>query len=417
LYHIFQKNLSFFLTRDNNHFKFDLPNPFLFLFKPKRMAMMTGNNCNLNNFHDVKYLETKISLTNLEWASGNVVIYRDTHAKDVRVVIDSSWMKNMKRKNQEEQRGQEETDEITFTLHLKLQDESNQTYNPIIKAPILSDTARRSDNDMIRAHGLNIPKNHLAFKRRCDDNEPELILLKQNGKSFQLSSKFKSNSMQRGQKQFLTFVMICVPIINNISRSELAVRSPLFTVRSKKTELKNPNAKTRVRGKEVEAEQVVEQTMQELCFAIKKKTKAQEEMDLLFEKLSFIKNSMKFLPNANRLNHVTNQKIEQVYMEIINMNNSVYKKGWQDKQSDSGSSSSVSSSMDHCSDESYEATSQLSTKRSRTSYEAKPNTVPSISSSNSDTVPVSTDDMEMDDDTDDDTDDDNIVGTLMDKYL
>jgi hypothetical protein len=341
-----------------------------------------------------------------------VVIYRDTHAKDVRVVIDSSWMKNMKRKNQEEQRGQEETDEITFTLHLKLQDESNQTYNPIINAPILSDTARRSDNDMIRAHGLNIPKNHLAFKRRCDDNEPELILLKQNGKSFQLSSKFKSNSTQRGQKQFLTFVMVCVPIINNISRSELAVRSPLFTVRSKKTELKNPNAKTRVRGKEVEAEQVVEQTMQELCFAIKKKTKAQEEMDLLFEKLSFIKNSMKFLPNADRLNHVTNQKIEQVYTEIINMNNSVYKKGWQDKQSDSVSSSSVSSSMDHCSDES--ATSQLSTKRSRTSYEAKPNAA--ISSSNSSTVSV--DSMEMDDmEMDDDSDDDNIVGTLMDKYL
>jgi hypothetical protein len=152
--------------------------------------------------------------------------------------------------------------------------------------------------------------------------------------------------------------------------------------------------------------------MQELCFAIKKKTKAQEEMDLLFEKLSFIKNSMKFLPNADRLNHVTNQKIEQVYTEIINMNNSVYKKGWQDKQSDSVSSSSVSSSMDHCSDES--ATSQLSTKRSRTSYEAKPNAA--ISSSNSSTVSV--DSMEMDDmEMDDDSDDDNIVGTLMDKYL
>jgi hypothetical protein len=330
------------------------------------MEMITDNNVNLNNYQDTNNLEMEMNFSNVGWADGEYVIYRDKHAKDVHVQISASWMEKIKKLNHDEQSMNQGTEEVIFTMFVKLHDDTKQNDNPIINAQIMTDSGRRTDSAMIKADRSNIPSNRLAFKRKCDESEPELITLQQNGKkSFQLSSKYKSNSKQRGQKQFLTLVIVCVPIINQISMTNLAIRSPLFTVRSKKTEDQNPEAKTRVKGKEIEAEEEVEKSTHELCYAIEKKKKEKEEMDQLFEKLSFIERSIRFSPNTNRLDRNTIKKIDQVYAGMVEMMNSKYKMGWQDKES---SSSSLSLSSNHCKDQDEE-TNQPSAKRSRTSNE------------------------------------------------
>jgi len=76
------------------------------------MEMITDNNVNLNNYQDTNNLEMEMNFSNVGWADGEYVIYRDKHAKDVHVQISASWMEKIKKLNHDEQSMNQGTEEV-----------------------------------------------------------------------------------------------------------------------------------------------------------------------------------------------------------------------------------------------------------------------------------------------------------------